>query len=82
MYVYKSTAESKVENAVIGAISLAAQDRAVAEGGKAPCSAVCALVCDLSSKGECVPAFTHEGGRVPFVREVEKRDEKRFETAL
>ena len=46
---------------------------------KRPCFAVCALVCDLSPKAECVPAFGSEGKRGPFVREVEKRDEKRFE---
>ena len=45
----------------------------------ATCFAVCALVCDLSPKAECVPAFGSEGKRGPFVREVEKRDEKRFE---
>ena len=48
----------------------------------APCFAVCAVVCDLSLKGECVPIFTHESKRGPFGREVEKRNEKRFETAL
>ena len=42
----------------------------------APCFAVCALVCDLSPKAECVPAFTCESERGPFVREVEKRDER------
>ena len=47
-----------------------------------PCFAVCALVCDPSSKAECVPAFAHEGKRGPSVGEVEKRDEKRFGTAL
>ena len=46
--------------------------------GKAPCFAVCALVCDFSPKAECVPAFGSEGKRGPFVREVEKRDEKRL----
>ena len=40
--------------------------------------AVCALVCDLSLKGECVPAFVCESERGPFVGEVEKRDEKRL----
>ena len=40
---------------------------------------MCALVCDLSPKGECVPAFGSESERGPFVREVENRDEKRFE---
>ena len=38
-----------------------------------PCFAVCALVCDPSSKAECVPAFAHEGKRGPVVGEVEKR---------
>ena len=44
--------------------------------------AVCALVCDFSPKAECVPTFAHKSKRGPFVREVENRDEKRFETAL
>ena len=48
----------------------------------APCFGVWAVVCDSSPKGECVPAFTRESERGPFVREVEKRDEKRFGTAL
>ena len=48
----------------------------------APCFGVCALVCDLSPKAECVPAFACESERGPFVREVENRDKKRFETAL
>ena len=48
----------------------------------APCFAVCALVCDPSPKAECVPAFTRESKRGPFVSEVENRDEKRFGTAL
>ena len=48
----------------------------------APCFGVCALVCDLSPKAECVLAFTHESERGPFVGEVEKRDEKWFGTAL
>ena len=46
------------------------------------CFAVCALVCDPVGEGECVPAFTRESERGPFVREVEKRDEKRFGTEL
>ena len=46
------------------------------------CFAVCALVCNLSLKAECVPAFTRESERGPSVGEVEKRDEKRFGTAL
>ena len=47
MYVYKSTAESRVTNAVLRAISLAAQDHAVDEGGKAPvspCEPLCAIL--------------------------------------
>ena len=40
------------------------------------CFAVCALVCDFSPKAECVPAFTRESERGPFVREAEKRDER------
>ena len=50
----------------------------MAEGGKAPCFAVCALVCDFSRRAECVPTFARESKRGPFVREVEKRDEKRL----
>ena len=45
---------------------------------KGPCFAVCALVCDLFPKGECVPAFWSEGKRGPFVGEVENWDEKRL----
>ena len=48
----------------------------------APCFGVCALVCDLSPKAECVPAFGSEGKRGPFVREVEKRDERWSEIEL
>ena len=47
--------------------------------GKAPVSACEPLCGDPSPKAECVPAFTRESERGPFVREVEKRDEKRFE---
>ena len=49
---------------------------------KRPCFAVCAAVCDFSLKAECVHPFVRESERGPFVREVEKRDEKRFGTAL
>ena len=48
----------------------------------APCFAVWAVVCDLSPKAECVPAFGCESKHGAFVREVEKRNEKRFGTAL
>lgn len=41
-------------------------------GEKAPCFAVCALVCDLSPKTECVPTFTRESERGPFVPKVLK----------
>ena len=44
----------------------------MAEGGKAPCFGVCALVCDLSPKAECVLAFTHESEHGAFVPEVLK----------
>ena len=46
------------------------------------CFAVCDLVCDFSQKAECVPAFTRESERGPFVREVEKRDERWSEIEL
>ena len=51
-------------------------------GRECPCFAVCALVCDPSSKAECVSTFARESERGPFVREVENRDEKRLGTAL
>ena len=35
-------------------------------------------MCDPLSKAECVPTFTRESKRGPFVREVKKRDEKRL----
>ena len=44
-----------------------------------PCEPLCAI---LLRKPSCVPAFACESKRGPFVREVEKRDEKRFGTAL
>ena len=42
-------------------------------GRECPCFAVCALVCDLSPRAECVPTFTRESERRPVVGEVEKR---------
>ena len=39
-------------------------------------------MCDPLSKAECVPAFTRESERGPFVREVEKRNERRSEIEL
>ena len=81
MYVYKSVAESRVANVVIGAISLATQSPAVAGGGKAPVSA-CTVVCDFPRRVECVLDLAREIKRGPFVQEVENRDEKRLGTAL
>ena len=46
------------------------------------CFTVCALVCDFSPKAECVPAFTRESEHGPFVREVEKHDERWSEIEL
>ena len=46
MYVYKSVAESRVTNAALRAISLAAQEHTVVEGGNAPvspCVPLCAI---------------------------------------
>ena len=48
-------------------------------GREGPCFAVCALMCDPIGEGECISIFTRESKRGPFVREVENRDEKRFE---
>ena len=39
---------------------------------------MCALVCDPLSKSEGVPTFARESERGPFVREVEKQDEKQL----
>ena len=47
MYIYKSVAESGITDMAFRVISLAAQDRAVAEGGKArvsPCEPLCAIL--------------------------------------
>ena len=33
-------------------------------------------MCDFSQSAECVPTFACESERGPFVREVEKRDER------
>ena len=46
------------------------------------CFAVWDVVCDLSPKAECVPDFTCENEREPFVREVEERDERWSEIEL
>ena len=51
-------------------------------GRECPCFAVCAVVCDLSLKAECVPAFGSESECGPFVQEVEKHNEKRSEIEL
>ena len=44
-----------------------------------PCEPLCAI---FRRKPTCVPAFACESKRVPFVREVENRNKKRFELAL
>ena len=44
----------------------------------ATCFALCALVCDFSQRAECVLTFACESKRGPFVREVERCDEKRL----
>ena len=51
-------------------------------GREGPCFAVCALVCDPVGEGECVPAFTRESKRGPFVREVETAMRNGWGTAL
>ena len=51
-------------------------------GREGPCFGVWAVVCDFSPKAECVPTFGSESERGPFVREVEKCDEKRLGTEL
>ena len=56
MYVYKSTVESMVTNAVIGVISLVAQSRTVAGGGKAPVSA-CVPLCAIFLRKPSVYPF-------------------------
>ena len=64
MYVYKSTAESRVTNAVLRAISLAAQDHAVDEGGKAPvspCVPLCAILLRKASVYPLSPAKANVG---------------------
>ena len=39
-------------------------------------------MCDPLSKAECVRTFARESKRGPFVREVEKRNERRSEIKL
>ena len=79
MYVYKSTAESS------GITEQFRWQHKVAlwpGGGKAPvspCEPLCAI---FLRKPSVLPAFARESKRGAFVREVEKRDEKRFGTAL
>ena len=82
MYVYKSTAESRVANVVDWSDFAGSAKPHCGRGREGPCFAVCALVCDFSQRAECVLNFKYESERGPFVREVENRDKKRFETAL
>ena len=82
MYVYKSAAESRIADVAFRAILLVAQSCAVFTGGRAPISA-CEPLCELLlAKASVLPAFARESKRGAFVREVEKRDEKRFGTEL
>ena len=48
----------------------------------ASCFGVWDVVCDPVGEGECVPAFTRESKRGPFVGEVKNWDEKRLGTEL
>ena len=63
-------------------ISLAAQSRAVAGGGKAPVSACVPLCAIFLRKPSVYPPQPLETNVAAFVGEVERYDEKRFETAL
>ena len=49
---------------------------------KIPPVSACKPLCAIFLREPCVPAFTRESERGPSVGEVEKRDEKRFGTAL
>ena len=57
MYVYKSAAESGVTNTAYRVISLTAQSRAVAGGGKAPVSACKPLCAILLAKASVCTHF-------------------------
>ena len=64
MYVYKCVAESRVANVVIGAISLATQSPAVAEGEKAPvlaCVPLCAIFFRKASVYALLPGKANVG---------------------
>jgi len=64
MYVYKSVAESMVATVVIGSISPAAYDRAVAKGGKtpvSPCEPLCAILLAKASVYPLSPAKANVG---------------------
>ena len=54
----------------------------VAEGGKAPVSACKPLCAIFLRKPGPLPTFTRESKRGPFVREVEKHDERWSEIEL
>ena len=82
MYVYKSTAESRVANVVDWSDFAGSAKPHCGRGREGPRFAVCAVVCDPLSRAECVPTFARESERGPFVREVENRDEKWLGTAL
>ena len=82
MYVYKSTAESRVANVVDWSDFAGSAKPHCGRGREGPCFAVCALVCDPVGKAECVPTFACESKCGPFVGEVERCDERWSEIEL
>ena len=82
MYVYKSTAESRVANVVDWSDFAGSAKPHCGRGREGPCFGVQAAVCDPVGEGKCVLTFARESERGPFVREVENRDEKWLGTAL
>ena len=75
MYVYKSVAEYKVFRWRHKAALWSREGRPLFRR-------VSRCVRSFSEDRVCIPTFTRESERGPFVREVEKRDEKRFGTEL
>ena len=82
MYVYKSTAESRVANVVDWSDFAGSAKPHCGRGREGPCFGVWAVVCDPLSKAECIPTSARESEREPFVGKVERCDDKRFGTAL
>ena len=71
-----------VTNAVIREISLVTQSPAVSRKGRPLLRRVSRCVRFFSESRVCVPTFTRESERGPFVRKVEKRDERWSEIEL